>query len=59
MSQTIIEVRGHKIAVRSVSGTQTAFIIKQYEKRTDEQLAKMAAETEDIVARHSPSPKAV
>lgn len=50
MSQTIIEVRGHRIAVRSVSGTQTAFIIKQFEKLTDEKLAERAAETADIVA---------
>lgn len=50
MSQTVIEVRGHKIAVRSVSGTQTNFIITQYEKLTDEQLAERAAETADLVA---------
>ena len=58
MSQTIVEVRGHRIAVRSVSSTQTKFIITGLEKRTDEQLAQYAEETADIVARHSPTPKA-
>lgn len=54
MSQTIVEIRGHRIAVRSVSDSQTAFIITGLEKRTDEQLAQYAEETADIVARHTP-----
>ncbi len=59
MSQTIVEVRGHKIAVQSVSGSQTAFIIAGFEKRTDEQLAQYAEETAQIVARHSPPLRSV
>ncbi len=59
MSQTIVEVRGHKIAVQSVSGSQTAFIIATYEKYTDKRLARLAAETSHIVARHSPALRSV
>lgn len=44
MAQVIIEVRGYKFAVKSASGSQTRFTIAQYEKRTDEQLARYAEE---------------
>ena len=54
MGQTIVEVRGYRIAVKSASGSQTAFIIAGLKKRTNEQLAQYAEETADIVARHTP-----
>lgn len=44
MGQSIIKIRGREFAVESKSGTQLAFIKRQYEKRSNDQLDSYAAE---------------
>ena len=46
MGQKIITVRGRTFAVESKSGNQTAFIIREFEKRTDQQLDGYVVEFE-------------
>ena len=51
MGQSIIEIRGRKFAVESQSGSQLAFIKRQYETRSDSQLDGYAVEYAEALER--------